>query len=40
VLDAIRRGDADAARKIHHQHREKSAALLIELLENLGLKQL
>jgi DNA-binding GntR family transcriptional regulator len=40
VLDAIRRRDADAARRIHRQHREKSAAMLIDLLEYLGLKQL
>jgi DNA-binding GntR family transcriptional regulator len=40
VLDAIRRRDADAARRIHRQHREKSAAMLIDLLEDLGLKQL
>jgi DNA-binding GntR family transcriptional regulator len=40
VLDAIRRRDPNAARQIHQQHREKSAAMLIDLLETLGLKQL
>ena len=40
VLEAIRRRDPDAARRIHRQHREKSAAMLIDLLEDLGLKQL
>lgn len=33
VLDAIRRGDAAAARDIHYRHRTRTAALLVGLLE-------
>ena len=40
VLDAIRRGDSDEARRTHRQHREESAEMMIKLLEDLGLKQL
>ena len=33
VLAAIRAGDAEAAHSIHHGHRERARALLIDLLE-------
>ncbi len=35
VVEAIKRGDGDAARQIHRMHREKSGQMLIELLERL-----
>lgn len=40
VIEAIVRGDADAARRIHRQHRERSGAMLIGLLEQHGLTRL
>lgn len=39
VVDAISRGDAEAARRIHRQHRVRSGELLVDLLEKHGLKQ-
>ena len=40
VIEAIARGDADAARRLHRTHREKSGRMLIELLQTQGLTQL
>jgi DNA-binding GntR family transcriptional regulator len=40
VLDAIRTGDADRARRIHRAHRRAAKAVLIELLERHHLKTL
>ena len=40
VIDAIARGDADAARRLHRTHREQSGRMLIELLRRQGLTQL
>ncbi|MEJ8572867.1 GntR family transcriptional regulator [Microbaculum marinum] len=37
VVAAIRLGDADAARRIHREHRKRSGKMLVELLERLGL---
>ena len=37
VVDAIRRGDARAAHRLHHRHRQTSGAKLIEILEQLNL---
>ena len=39
VVDAIARGDAEAARRLHRQHRVRSGELLVELLARHGLKQ-
>lgn len=33
VLDAIRKGDAKQARRIHHEHRQSAKAVIIDLLE-------
>ncbi len=33
VLDAIRKGDAAQARRIHHEHRQSAKAVIIDLLE-------
>ena len=38
VVAAIRRGDADAAHRIHRQHRMRAMQMLADLLERLGLK--
>lgn len=40
VIEAIVRGDADAARRIHRQHRQRSGKMLIGLLESHGLTRL
>jgi len=40
VVDAIARGDADAARSIHRRHREKSGTMLVTLLQTHGMTQL
>jgi len=40
VIDAIVKGDADSARRLHRQHREKSGRMLIGLLETHGLTKL
>lgn len=40
LVSAIARRDAESARRIHHDHRAKAGALLIDLLDRLGLKQL
>ena len=40
VVDAIERQDAEAARRIHHQHRVRAGAMLVELLELHGITQL
>ena len=39
VVDAIFRGDAEAARRLHRQHRVRSGELLVDLLTKHGLKQ-
>lgn len=36
VVDAIRRGDPDAAWRAHHDHRRRSGRMLVELLTRLG----
>ncbi|KSV80398.1 hypothetical protein N183_17555 [Sinorhizobium sp. Sb3] len=36
LVDAIAAGDAEAARRIHHEHRERAGRIIIELLEKLG----
>ena len=40
VVEAIVRRDPEMARQIHQQHRSKSGAMLVQLLEELGLQQL
>jgi DNA-binding GntR family transcriptional regulator len=40
LVAAIRRGDAVAARDLHHAHRERAGHELLALLERLGLNQL
>ncbi len=40
VVAAIARGDAEAARKIHHRHRVRAGAMLVELLQTHGITQL
>ena len=40
LVEAIRRGDAAEAQRIHHEHRERHARMLIGLLDDLGLKRL
>jgi len=38
LYDAIARGDATAAQKIHHDHRAKAHQMLVKLLKQFGLK--
>lgn len=40
VVDAIRKQDAEAARRVHMMHRDESGRMLIGLLEEFGLQQL
>ncbi len=40
VVDAIERQDGEAARRLHHQHRRRAGAMLVELLELHGITQL
>ena len=40
VIKAIRDRDAESARAIHHDHRKKSGAMLVELLTRMGLSAL
>ncbi len=40
VVDAITRGDAEAAREIHRQHRIRAGQMLVSLLKEHGLTQL
>jgi DNA-binding GntR family transcriptional regulator len=40
VVDAIARGDAVAARRLHRQHRVRSGEMLVNLLKSHGLTQL
>jgi DNA-binding GntR family transcriptional regulator len=40
LVAAIARGDAESARRIHHNHRARAGELLVGLLDRLGLKQL
>ncbi len=40
VVDAIAKGDREAARRLHHKHRVKSARTLLTLLKEHGLTQL
>ncbi len=40
VVRAIARGDADKARQIHHEHRERSGRMLATLLTDHGLTQI
>jgi DNA-binding FadR family transcriptional regulator len=40
VVDAIARGDAVAARRLHRQHRVRSGETLVNLLKTHGLTQL
>jgi DNA-binding GntR family transcriptional regulator len=40
VVEAIRRGDADAARRVHREHRSQAGKMLVELLRHHGLTQL
>ncbi len=40
LLDALRRGDGEAASRIHREHRENSGKMLVEILETHGLTAL
>jgi len=40
VIDAIAKGDREAARRLHHRHRVKSGNMLVALLKEHGLTQL
>lgn len=40
VVDAIARGDAETAERIHRQHRERSGEMLIQLLKMHGISSL
>jgi len=40
VVDAIARGDADAARRIHRNHRVRAGRMLVDLLNTHGIRQL
>ncbi|WP_322095962.1 GntR family transcriptional regulator [Pelagibius litoralis] len=40
VVEAIEKRDAEAARRIHHQHRVRAGAMLVEILELHGITQL
>jgi len=40
LVDAIASGDGAEARRIHEDHRRRAGAMLVELLERLGLTQL
>ena len=40
VVDAISKGDWKKAHNVHREHRERSAKLLVSIVENLGLPQL
>ncbi|WP_245824514.1 GntR family transcriptional regulator [Pseudoruegeria aquimaris] len=40
VLDAIRRGDAEAARRLHRAHRERAREMIVNLLERHRLSSL
>lgn len=40
VLEAIENGDADAARRLHREHRERSGRMLISLVKEHGLSQI
>ena len=40
VVDAIARQDADAARRIHRNHRVRAGRMLIEILNTHGIRQL
>lgn len=40
LVDAIAARDAERARSIHHEHRAKAGAMLVELLERLGFRQI
>lgn len=40
VVAAIERRDADAARRIHHEHRVRAGTMLVEILELHGITQL
>jgi DNA-binding GntR family transcriptional regulator len=39
LYDAIARGDADAARAIHHSHRAQAQQMMVSLLKQFGLKR-
>lgn len=39
LVAAIARRDAEGARKIHHDHRTKAGEMLVDLLDQLGLRQ-
>lgn len=40
VLEAIVKGDAEAARRLHRKHRERSGSMLVTLLESHGLNNI
>ena len=40
LVEAIEKGDPARAHDIHHRHRERAGAMLVELLDRLGLHQL
>jgi DNA-binding GntR family transcriptional regulator len=40
LVEAIAAGDAGAAKAIHEDHRRRAGAMLVDLLERLGLTQL
>ena len=40
VLEAIENGDAEAARRLHREHRERSGRMLISLVKEHGLSQI
>jgi len=40
VVEMIEKGNAEEARRIHYEHREKAGELLLSLLESYGFTQL
>ena len=40
VVDAIERRDAEAARRLHHEHRVRAGVMLVEILQLHGITQL
>ncbi len=40
LVESIRRGEPEEARRIHYEHRKRNAVMLVDLLTRLGLKQL
>jgi DNA-binding GntR family transcriptional regulator len=40
LVEAIERGDAEGARRIHREHRVRHGRMLVEILRTYGLTQL